>query len=434
MHDMKYIRQNPHLLDAMCLRRGLKGVAQELLAQDQTIRTKKGKIEELLKKRHELSAQVKKLLDGAGDFPNAQEAMESLKAQIVQLKIELLGLEEALRLQESVLHANLLDLPNFIAADTPCGEDESYNVIQRYEGKIPQFSFEPKAHDSLELKGLDFQKSSQISGSRYCILRGGIARLHRALGQFMMDLHTQKHGYQEIITPVIVKEKVLRGTGQLPKFKEDLFCVSSDQYLIPTAEVTLTNLVREEILAVEDFPLRFTALTQCFRKEAGAGGRDIRGLMRQHQFEKVELVSIVEPEKSDDELYRMLGCAEEVLKQLDLAYRVVRLCEGDVGFSAYKTYDLDVWLPGQGCYREISSCSNTQEFQARRMQARYKKKSTKKLDFVHTLNGSGLAIGRTLIAILENYQQEKGSICVPSVLRPYMGNKVLITGEEEEFL
>ncbi|NBU85322.1 MAG: serine--tRNA ligase, partial [Sphingomonadaceae bacterium] len=322
----------------------------------------------------------------------------------------------------TALRASLSALPNLPASDVPQGADEQGNVFVSDFGNKPDLSFEAKEHDRLDAGlGLDFETAAAVSGARFAYLRGGVARLNRALGQFMLDLHTQDFGYEEVAPPLMVRDEAVFGTGQLPKFADDLFKTSDGRWLIPTAEVSLTNMVREKILSEGELPLRLTALTQCFRSEAGSAGRDTRGFIRQHQFEKVELVSITTPDMSDAEHERMTDAAETVLKKLGLHFRRMLLCAGDMGFTARKTYDLEVWLPGQKAYREISSCSNCGDFQARRMNARYRPEGEKGTRFVHTLNGSGLAVGRTLVAILENYQQEDGSIAVPDVLRPYLG-------------
>ncbi len=321
----------------------------------------------------------------------------------------------------------LMGLPNLLHDSVPEGRDESANVELRRHGEPRQFDFEPADHVDVgvRLGGLDFEAAARISGARFMVLRGSLARLHRALAQFMLDLHTSEHGYQEIYAPYLVSAAALTGTGQLPKFEQDLFKVDGERpfYLIPTAEVPVTNLVREQILTAEQVPLRFVAHTPCFRSEAGAAGKDTRGLIRQHQFDKVELVHVVKPADSYAALEQLTGHAEEVLKRLELPYRVLALCAGDIGFGSAKTYDLEVWLPGQGKYREISSCSNCEAFQARRMQARWRNPETGKPEPVHTLNGSGIAVGRAMVAILENYQNADGSVTVPAALRPYMGGQ-----------
>lgn len=325
----------------------------------------------------------------------------------------------------------LMGLPNLLHDSVPEGRDESANVELRRHGEPRQFDFEPADHVDVgaRLGGLDFEAAARISGARFMVLRGSLARLHRALAQFMLDLHTSEHGYQEIYAPYLVSAAALTGTGQLPKFEQDLFKVDGERpfYLIPTAEVPVTNLVREQILTAEQLPLRFVAHTPCFRSEAGAAGKDTRGLIRQHQFDKVELVHVVKPADSYAALEQLTAHAEEVLKRLELPYRVLALCAGDIGFGSAKTYDLEVWLPGQGKYREISSCSNCEAFQARRMQARWRNPETGKPEPVHTLNGSGIAVGRAMVAILENYQNADGSVTVPAALRPYMGGQERLT-------
>jgi seryl-tRNA synthetase len=334
--------------------------------------------------------------------------METLEANVPEL--------------EKDLRNELTFYPNILDADVPDGRDEAANVTVKEFGSKPEFAFTPKQHFEIgEALGLmDFSAAAKIAGSRFTVLRGALARLERALGQFMLDVHTGEHGYVETAVPLLVNEAAMFGTGQLPKFEEDLFKTTDGRYLIPTAEVSLTNLVAGEILNAKQLPMRLTALTPCFRSEAGSAGRDVRGMLRQHQFTKVELVSIVHPDESAAEHERMTRCAETILERLELPYRRMLLCAGDTGFSAAKTYDLEVWLPGQGAYREISSCSNTRAFQARRMNARFRNEQGKP-EFVHTLNGSGVAVGRALIAVLENYQNADGSVTVPAVLQPYMG-------------
>jgi seryl-tRNA synthetase len=322
----------------------------------------------------------------------------------------------------------LAELPNLPADEVPDGADEAANLLVRRKGDAPRFNFEPASHETIgeRLELMDFRRAGKLSGSRFVVLRQDLARLERALAQFMLDLHTREFGYQEISPPLLVRDEAVFGSGQLPKFAEDLFRTTDGLWLIPTAEVPLANLVADEILDERDLPLRFTAWTPCFRSEAGAAGKDTRGMIRQHQFMKVELVSVTTPEQSAAEHERMTACAEEVLKRLGLAYRVMLLSSGDMGFAALKTYDIEVWLPGQGTYREISSCSNCGAFQAQRMKARYRPAEGRGTRPVHTLNGSGLAVGRTLIAILENFQHEDGSVTIPPVLQPYMGGQKLI--------
>jgi seryl-tRNA synthetase len=340
---------------------------------------------------------------------------------------------DVLELQVPALEKNLKSsleaLPNILDEDVPNGQDENENIEVKAFGTRRSFPFKPKEHFELgEALGLmDFTAAAKLAGSRFTILRGALAKFERALGQFMLDIHTTEHGYQETAVPLLVNDAAMFGTGQLPKFSEDLFKTTDGRYLIPTAEVSLTNLVANEILPLDKLPLRFAALTPCFRSEAGSAGRDVRGMLRQHQFQKVEMVSITHPDQSGEEHERMTRCAEVILEKLELPYRKMLLCAGDTGFSAAKTYDLEVWLPGQGTYREISSCSNTRAFQARRMNARYREADGKTIGFVHTLNGSGVAVGRALIAVLENYQNEDGSINVPEILRPYMGGVSVIS-------
>jgi len=342
-----------------------------------------------------------------------------------ELTVALASAESALEAVQTESDAWLMGLPNLLHDSVPEGSDESANVELRRHGEPRQFDFEPADHVDVgeRLGGLDFEAAARISGSRFMVLRGSLARLHRALAQFMLDLHTGEHGYQEIYAPYLVSAAALTGTGQLPKFEQDLFKIEGERplYLIPTAEVPVTNLVREQILTAEQLPLRFVAHTPCFRSEAGAAGKDTRGLIRQHQFDKVELVHVVKPADSYAALEQLTAHAEEVLKRLELPYRVLALCAGDIGFGSTKTYDIEVWLPGQGKYREISSCSNCEAFQARRMQARWRNPETGKPEPVHTLNGSGIAVGRAMVAILENYQNADGSVTVPLALRGYMG-------------
>jgi len=423
MFDLKFIRENPDVFDAALKRRGEDAKSEEILKLDVEHRALATEAQQSLARRNEASKQIGKA-KGQG---NEDEA-KALMAEVGDLKKKIAELEEQERAVGERLNMMLMSLPNMVYDDVPDGDDEDANVEVRTWGAPKKLDFDAKEHWELgEALGLmDFERAAKLSGSRFVVLQGGIARLERALGQFMLDLHTQEHGYTETLTPAMVRGSAMLGTGQLPKFGDDAFQTNTGHWLIPTSEVSLTNLHSEEILNEADLPIRFTALSQCFRAEAGSAGRDTRGMIRQHQFEKVELVSITTPEASDDELERMTGCAEEVLKRLHLPYRVVKLCTGDIGFGARRTYDLEVWLPGQGKYREISSCSTTGDFQARRMKMRCRPKGEKKTRFVHTLNGSGLAVGRTLIAVVENYQQADGSIRVPEVLRPYMGGLEVI--------
>ena len=363
---------------------------------------------------------------GIGKAKAAGEDIAPLIAEMDKMGAELESKKADLKVLQDELNNLLAGMPNIPDDDVPEGEDESDNVEVRKWGQITDFDFEVKDHVTLgeELGTLDFETATKLTGSRFAVMRGSLARLHRALAQFMLDTHSAQNGYEETYLPYIVNDESLYGTGQLPKFSEDLFKLNADRefYLIPTAEVPATNIVRNEILDEASLPLKFVCHTPCFRSEAGSYGRDVRGMIRQHQFDKVELVQVVKPDQSDEALEALTGHAEGILQALELPYRVVKLCGGDLGFSAVKTYDLEVWLPGQQAYREISSCSNTRDFQARRMQARYRDSETGKPALVHTLNGSGLAVGRTMIAVMENYQQADGSIRVPEVLKPYMGN------------
>jgi seryl-tRNA synthetase len=422
MHDLRAIRDNPQAFDDALARRGLAPVSPAVLDLDQRRRALQTRAQEMQARRNEVSKLV-------GAAKKAGQDAQPLLDEMATLK-ETLPATEA---EEAALGAELDNLlatiPNLPAADVPEGPDEKANVEVRRWGE-PKVIDAARQHFELgeALKLMDFDAAARMSGARFTVLKAGLARLERALAQFMLDLHTTEHGYMEVSPPLMVRDNALYGTGQLPKFAEDLFQTQpTGHYLIPTSEVPLTNLVNDQILAAEELPLRFTALTPCFRAEAGAAGRDTRGMIRQHQFWKVEMVSITGPEQSEAEHERMTACAENVLRKLGLPYRTVVLCTGDMGFSARKTYDVEVWLPGQGMYREISSCSNCGDFQARRMKARCRPKGEKQTQFVHTLNGSGVAVGRCLIAVMENYQQPDGSILVPDALRPYMGGLDRIT-------
>ncbi len=486
MYDIKWIRENAEAFDEGRRRRGLEPLADTLFALDDARRAAIARLQEAQERRNAVSKEIGKAM-AAKDSALA----EALKLEVAELKMALPALEEEERQAIAALDKALSEIPNTPLPDVPYGKDENDNPELRAVGTKPEFAFTPKEHFEIgEALGLmDFETAVKLSGARFVVLKGGLARLERALAQFMLDLHTGEHGYMEVDPPILVRDDAMFGTAQLPKFLEDQFAafarssldlearlhsglfsdeipdwpkieedvraylanakrddyddfvlgfrnvvlkglnasdVRSRWWLIPTAEVPLTNLVREKILDESDLPIRVTACTPCFRAEAGSAGRDTRGMIRQHQFLKVELVSIVTPEKSLEEHERMLGCAEEVLKRLELAYRVVTLCTGDIGFASQKTYDIEVWLPGQNRYREISSCSVCGEFQARRMAARYRPEGSKAPRFVHTLNGSGVAVGRALVAILENYQNEDGSVRVPKVLQPYMGGLALI--------
>jgi seryl-tRNA synthetase len=423
MHDLKWIRENPAAFDAGLARRGLAPMATEILSQDERHRAVTTEVQALQARRNEVSKAV-----GGAKRSGDEEKAQALMAEVAEIKDKMAALEESQRTGAQEMDALLMAIPNLPDADVPDGASEDDNVEIRRWGEPGSFDFEPKEHDDLGAPlGMDFETAAKLSGARFCLLRGQMARLERALAQFMLDLHSEQHGYTEVNTPVMVRDEPLLGTGQLPKFAEDLFRTTDDRWLIPTAEVTLTNTVADQILDASALPQRLTAFTLCFRSEAGAAGKDTRGMIRQHQFEKVEMVSIVAPEESEAEHQRMTACAEAVLQKLELPYRVLALCTGDMGFSARKTYDLEVWLPGQGKYREISSCSNTGDFQARRMKARYRPEGEKQTRFVHTLNGSGVAVGRALVAVLENYQQADGSVRVPEALKPYMGGLEVLT-------
>ncbi|RZO34923.1 MAG: serine--tRNA ligase [Rhodospirillaceae bacterium] len=424
MHDIRWIRENPDQFDRALARRGLPPLANHAIEIDAANRSITTELQELQKRRNDASKHIGVLKGRGGDAAE-------LIAEVADLKNRMAELEENQKQGVAAVREVLQDVPNLPSDDVPDGENEDDNVEIRVVGDKPAFDFEVKDHVDVgeELGLLDFQGASKLSGSRFVVTRGALARMERALAAMMLDMHTGEFGYTEVNPPLLVRDEAAFGTGQLPKFSDDLFRTTTDHWLIPTAEVPLTNLVAGEILAEEDLPQRFTAHTPCFRSEAGAAGKDTRGMLRQHQFPKVELVSIVRPDESEDEHERMTACAEEVLKRLGLHYRVVVLSTGDLGFSARKTYDIEVWLPGQNRYREISSCSNCGDFQARRMNARYRPSDRKGTAFLHTLNGSGLAVGRTLIAVLENYQNADGSVAVPDVVQPYMGGLKIIEAE-----
>jgi seryl-tRNA synthetase len=460
MHDIKWIRENPGAFDAGLKRRGLEPLSQNLLAIDEARRAAIAKSEQAQARRNAASKEI-------GEAKKARDETRAAKlmAEVAEIKTTLPQLEIAAKSADEELERELAAIPNLPLDEVPDGLDEHGNVQHHVFGAPRSYSFTPKPHDDLggQLGFMDFEAAAKLSGARFVVLKKGLARLERAIGQFMLDLHTNEHGYTEINPPLLVRNNVMFGTGQLPKFEDDQFWAIKGELLaaadsikrsheltesvvvglleslkherlglIPTAEVSLTNLVRESIVDEKELPMRVTALTPCFRAEAGAAGRDTRGMIRQHQFTKVELVSITTPEMSKDELERMLACAEEVLRQLDLHYRVMTLCAGDMGFSAQKTYDIEVWMPGQGeggAFREISSCSVCGDFQARRMDARYRGADGKPR-FVHTLNGSGTAVGRALIAIMETYQQADGSIAVPDALQPYMGGMKVIASDK----
>ncbi|NVK18237.1 MAG: serine--tRNA ligase [Methylocystaceae bacterium] len=421
MFDIKWIRDNPAAFDASMAKRDLAAQSEALIALDSERR-------DLLTQAQDVQAERNKLSKEIGIAKREDRDASDIMEQVSKSKSKQAELEELAKAKDVELENALMSLPNIPADDVPEGADENDNVEIRKWGEVPSFDFAPKEHFDIgeSLGQMDFETAAKLSGSRFVLLSGALARMERALAAYMLDLHTMKHGYTEVNPPALVKDAALYGTGQLPKFSEDLFRTEEGFWMIPTAEVPLTNIVSDEILAENDLPRRFTAMTWCFRSEAGSAGRDTRGMIRQHQFTKVEMVSVVKPEESDAELERMTGCAEAVLQGLNLPYRVVTLCTGDMGFSARRTFDIEVWLPGQDQYREISSCSTTGDFQARRMKARYRKEGEKKPVFVHTLNGSGLAVGRCLVAVLENYQQADGSVIVPEVLRPYMGGLEVI--------
>ena len=443
MHDIKWIRDNPAAFDAGLKRRGLAPLSASLLAIDERRRAAILNSEQAQARRNAASKEI-------GDAKKAKDDARAatLMAEVAELKTTMPQLELAAKEADDELARELAAIPNLPLDEVPDGVDEHGNVVRSHFGAVRNYAFTPKPHDDLggALGFMDFESAAKLSGARFVVLKKGLARLERAIGQFMLDLHTNEHGYTEINPPLLVRNDVMFGTGQLPKFEDDQFWAIKGELLatpdtnlraerlglIPTAEVPLTNLVRESIRDEKELPMRLTALTPCFRAEAGAAGRDTRGMIRQHQFTKVELVSITTPETGKDEHERMLACAEEVLRQLDLHYRVMTLCAGDMGFSAQKTYDIEVWMPGQGeggAFREISSCSVCGDFQARRMDARYRGPDNKPR-FVHTLNGSGTAVGRALIAVMETYQQEDGSIAVPDALQPYMGGLKVIARDK----
>ncbi len=429
MHDIRAIRDNPQAFDEGLARRSLPPRAESLIGLDDRRRAAILELQRAQERRNAASKEI-----GAAMARKDAAAADALKEEVARLKAAMPELEAEEKAAASALDAELAAIPNLPAADAPDGKDENDNVEVRRFGAPPKFpdGFKPKEHFEIgEALGLmDFEAASKLSGSRFVVLRGALARLERALMQFMLDLHTRQHGYEEINPPVLMREEPMFGTAQLPKFRDDQFAAGDGYWLIPTAEVPMTNLVRESIIDERRLPLRFTAGTLCFRAEAGAAGRDTRGMIRQHQFEKVELVSITTPEEAAAEHERMTACAEEVLKRLDLHFRTVALCAGDMGFAAQKTYDIEVWLPGQGRFREISSCSVCGDFQARRMSARSKAADAKHTRFVHTLNGSGVAVGRALVAVLENYQNSDGSVSIPEVLWPYMAGLTQIEAKQ----
>jgi len=419
MHNIKYIRNNPKQFEKLMKRRGISLNSSEILDIDNDIRSYQTKMQVLQEKRNKASKDIGLLISQGADI-------SSLKKNISDYKSDLTIMDEKVKDLNLKLNNLLIELPNSLEDDVPEGKSEEENQFIKAWGEKPQFSFNPLDHVEIgeKLNQMDFKRGVKISGSRFVLLRGQLALLERALSTFMIETHLNDDEFEEISPPFIVKEHALFGTGQLPKFSDDLFHTTDNRWLIPTAEVPLTNIVSNEIIDKNNLPLRFVANTPCFRSEAGAAGSDTRGMIRQHQFSKVEMVFVTHPTKSNEELEYLVSCAEKILQKLKLPYRVMMLCSGDVGFSAKKTYDLEVWLPGQnsgqGLYREISSCSNCGDFQARRMNAKFKDKVSNEIDFLHTLNGSGLAVGRTMIAILENYQQKDGSVVIPDALLPYM--------------
>ena len=425
MHDIRFIRDNPEQFDAALARRGLPAVALQICDLDARRRALQTELQEKQARRNEASREIGQIKAQGGDASEVMSEVALLKKAVPEIEAE----EAKIAVEIS---SQLMGLPNILDERVPDGEDEDENELIKVVGQKPSFDFTPRDHVDLgeTLAEMDFSIAAKLSGARFVVLKGQLAKLERALAAFMLDVHTNEHGYTEILPPALVRKQTMTGTGQLPKFAEDLFHTTDDRWLIPTAEVPLTNLVADSIVPAEQLPLRLTAFTPCFRAEAGSAGRDTKGLIRQHQFSKVELVSIVAPDQSEAELERMTACAETILQKLGLSFRVLRLCSGDTGFSAQQTFDLEVWLPGQdegrGMYREISSCSNCGPFQARRMKARTRKDGEKNTEFVHTLNGSALAVGRCMIAIMENGQQADGAIALPEVLHSYMGTDVLV--------
>lgn len=418
MFDIKWIRENPDAFDEGLKARGLQPMSTHFIEMDEVRRQHLTKLQEAQSRRNAASKEI-----GKAKAARDEETAQKLMAEVAELKAFIHTGEQTEREMDEKLAAELAVIPNVPLAEVPLGTDENDNQLLRTVGVPPKFDFPPKEHFEIgeTLKLMDFETAARISGARFVVLKGALARLERALAQFMLDVHTNEFGYTEVSPPLLVRDHAAFGTANLPKFTEDLFHTEDGFWLIPTAEVSLTNLARETIHSAADLPQRYTAWTPCFRSEAGSAGRDVRGMIRQHQFSKVELVSITTEAQAMDEHERMTSCAEEILKRLGLAYRTMLLCSGDMGFASRKTYDIEVWLPGQNTYREISSCSVCGDFQARRMAARYRTGDGKEVRYCTTLNGSGLAIGRTMIAVLENYQQPDGSVTLPEVLHPYMG-------------
>lgn len=424
MLDIKWIRENAAELDAALAKRSAEPLAAELIALDEKRRAAVQSLQDMQSRRNAASKEI-----GVAMALKDAARAEALKAEVAGFKTSMPAMEEEERNLTAALNDALSRIPNIPLEDVPVGKDEHDNVVARTHGEKPAFAYKPLEHFEIGegLGYMNFEGAAKLSGARFTVLTGPLARLERALGQFMMDTHTTEHGYTEVNPPLLVRDDAMYGTGQLPKFSEDLFQTTDGRWLIPTAEVPLTNLVSGDIIDQEKLPLRFTALTPCFRSEAGSAGRDTRGMLRQHQFMKCELVSITDAESAIAEHERMTASAETILKRLGLHFRTMTLCTGDMGFGSRKTYDIEVWLPGQDAYREISSCSVCGDFQGRRMNARYRARDDKSTRFVHTLNGSGVAVGRALIAVLENYQNADGSVTVPDVLVPYMGGMKVIT-------
>ncbi len=419
MHNINFIRENPTSFDNSMQQRGENPCSKRILKIDEDKRNTQTVLQNLLAERKILSKEI-------GILKTKNKDINKILSKVEKIKQEISNLKELEKIKEEELESILSRLPNIPSDSTPVGKNENDNILYKEWGKKPNFTFSPKKHFEIGENSnlMNFDLASKLSGSRFVILKGMMSKLERAIAHFMLDKHTTHNGYTEINVPFLVKNESMFGTGQLPKFSEDLFTAGDNHWLIPTAEVPLTNLVRDQILEENSLPMRVTSYTPCFRSEAGAAGKDTRGMLRQHQFTKVELVSIVQPENSEKELERMLESAESILKDLKIHYRIMTLCSGDMGFAAKKTYDIEVWLPGENAYREISSCSNCGDFQSRRMNSRFKNRD--KNTYTHTLNGSGLAVGRTLIAILENYQTEDGNVIIPEVLRSYLDNKSLL--------
>ncbi len=422
MLDLKFMRENKEQVEKWLKQRGSDLTLDEFAKLDEERREILGEVEALKNKRNSESAEIARLKKAKEDASELIKAMGEVSAKIKELDEKLAQVDEKIKYIQ-------MTIPNKLSETTPIGKDEDENVEIRRWGEPRKFDFEPKSHWEIgeKLGILDFERGSKLSGSRFVLYRGGAARVERALINFMLDLHTEKHGYTEHITPFLVNREICEGTGQLPKFEEDMYRTDDDMFLISTSEITMTNIHRKEILDEKDLPKYYTAYSPCFRREAGSYGKDVKGIIRVHQFNKVEMVKLATPETSYDELEKMVDNAEDVLRILGLPYRVISLCSGDIGFGSAKTYDVEVWLPSQNKYREISSCSNCEDFQARRMGLKYRPNGSTKSEFVHTLNGSGLAVGRTLVAIMENYQQEDGSFLIPDALVPYMNGVKVVT-------